>query len=98
VSHNAKIRKHVLVSGGEIENVTGFSVAVFPPGEIAHEHSHSDMAEVFFIQSGTGTISVDGQPVSLRPGQCVTVEPQERHELSNTGSTDMVVLYFGIRV
>ncbi|HHH42973.1 MAG TPA: cupin domain-containing protein, partial [Gammaproteobacteria bacterium] len=79
-------------------NVTGFSVAVFPPGEVAHEHSHADMAEVFFIQSGTGTISVDDQVVPLQPGQCVTVEPHERHELRNTGSKDMVVLYFGILV
>ncbi len=97
VSHNPKIKKHELVTNGEIENVTNYSEAVFPPGEIASAHSHSDMTEVFFIKSGKGIITVNGKPIPLNAGMCVTVEPNEIHELKNTGSTDMVVMYFGIR-
>jgi len=97
VSHNLKIKKHVLVSNGEINNVTNFSKAVFPPGEIAHAHSHHDMTEVFFIESGHGVISVNEKSISLSAGMCITVEPNEIHELKNTGSIDMVVTYFGIK-
>jgi mannose-6-phosphate isomerase-like protein (cupin superfamily) len=96
VSHNPKIKKHVLISNGEIEHITNFSEAVFPPGEIAHAHSHSDMTEVFFIKSGNGVMSVDAVSIPLEAGMCVTVKPNERHELNNTGSTEMVVMYFGI--
>ena len=97
VSHNSKIKKHVLVANGEIENVTSFSQAVFPPGEIASAHSHSDMTEVFFIKSGKGVIVVNGKSVPLESGMCVTIEQDEMHELKNTGPVDMVVIYFGIR-
>ena len=97
VSHNTKIKKHVLISNGEIEHVTNFAEAVFPPGEIAYAHSHGDMTEVFFIKSGKGVMSVDEQSIPLEMGMCVTVEPNEIHEIRNTGSTAMVVMYFGIK-
>ena len=86
------------MSNGEIDNVTNFSLAIFPPGEIAHAHSHSDMTEVFFIKSGTGVITVNEKSIILNEGMCVTVEPNEMHELKNTGSTNMVVVYFGIEI
>ena len=96
VSHNSKIRKHVLISKGEIENITNFSQAVFPPGEIAYAHCHPDMTEVFFIESGHGTIKVDEKTILLEAGMCVTVEPNETHEIRNTGSIELVVTYFGV--
>jgi mannose-6-phosphate isomerase-like protein (cupin superfamily) len=96
VSHNPNIKKRALVTKGEIDHVTNFSEAVFPPGEVAPAHSHPDMTEVFFIKSGQGVISVNGKPIPLEAGMCVTVEPNETHELKNTGSGNLVVMYFGI--
>ncbi len=96
VSHNSKIKKHELLSKGDISQVSVFSRAVFPPGETADAHSHADMAEVFYVESGQGIILVEGKEVSLKAGTCVVAEPYESHELKNTGSIDMVVLYFGI--
>jgi mannose-6-phosphate isomerase-like protein (cupin superfamily) len=97
VSHNPKIKKHELLSRGDIDQVTIFSRAIFPSGETAGAHSHSDMTEVFYAESGQGVISVNGKLISLKAGTCVVVEPKESHELKNTGLTDMVVLYFGVR-
>ena len=97
VSHNPNIKKHVLVSKGEINHIENFSRAVFPPGEIAHAHSHSDMTEVFFVESGQGVILVNEKPFPLKAGVCVTVEPKEMHELRNTGATNLVILYFCIK-
>ncbi len=96
VSHNPRIKKKVLISAGEIPYITNFSRAVFPAGEVAPGHSHRDMTEVFFVESGRGEICVNGNNVELRPGTCVTVEPTESHELRNTGTSDLVVLYFGV--
>lgn len=97
VSHNPKIKKHVLVQNGEIENITNLSEATFPPGETAYAHSHRDMTEIFFIKSGNGSISVNDRTILLHEGMCVTIEPNEVHELINTGVTDMVVMCFGIK-
>ena len=97
VSHNPRIRKQVMIRWGEMEPLTNFSQAVFPPGEVANAHAHSDMTEVFFIESGSGEIAVDERVYPLSAGSCIVVEPGETHELRNTGSTDLVVTYFGLR-
>lgn len=96
VSHNANIKKQSLLVRGDVDRVTNFSKAVFPPGEMAPSHCHRDMTEIFFVQSGRGEIQVDDVLVFLEPGSCVTVEPGEYHELRNSGHEEMVVLYFGI--
>lgn len=97
VSHNPKIKKNVLVANGEIENITNFSEAIFPPGETAYAHSHSDMTEIFYITSGTGTISVNERIILLDEGMCVTIEPNEVHEIINTGVIEMHVMCIGIK-
>ncbi|MEM8501096.1 MAG: cupin domain-containing protein [Pseudomonadota bacterium] len=96
VSHNARIKKKLLVSNGEVSHLTNFSRAIFPPGEIAGAHSHSDMTEIFLVESGEGVFLIDEKSVPLKAGTCVTVTPNEVHELRNTGSDQLIVLYFGI--
>jgi mannose-6-phosphate isomerase-like protein (cupin superfamily) len=96
VSHNPKISKKMMIEKGEIPHITNFSQATFPPGEVANEHFHSDMYEVFFIESGEGIISIDGQEYPIKKGTCITVSPHEKHELRNTGKEDLKVNYFGI--
>lgn len=56
------------------------------------------MYEVFFVESGTGVIKVDGREQPLKRGVCVTVEPGEAHEIVNGGADDLLLIYFGIEV
>ncbi|MDB9495389.1 cupin domain-containing protein [Spirulina major CS-329] len=97
VSHNGAIAKTVLLAPGEAEPVIQFAQATFPPGQIAPSHAHGDMAEVFFVESGWGEIVIEEQVHRLEPGVCVLVEPQERHEVRNTGTEPLVLTYFGVR-
>lgn len=97
VSHNPRVKKQVMIPFGELLPIVQFSRAVFPPGESAPAHRHADMAEVFLVQSGEGRICVDGEPVAVRAGDCVTVLPGELHEVGNVGSDDLVVLFFGVK-
>lgn len=99
VSHNARITKQALINYGEFPPLTNFSQACFPPGEIAFAHHHTDMLEVFFIQSGNAAITVDGVDYALPAGSCISIEPGETHELRNASLTEaMVVTYFGIQL
>ncbi|TAF50859.1 MAG: cupin domain-containing protein, partial [Oscillatoriales cyanobacterium] len=84
VSHNPSIRKQVLLHNGDLTNLTNFAQARFAPGEVAAAHAHADMSEVFFVESGSGNICVDGVDVALVPGVCVAIAPHEVHEVSNT--------------
>ncbi len=86
-----------MIANGEIEHITYFSRAVFPPGECAPVHHHNDMTEVFFIQSGSGQIIINDKLIDLKPGDCITVTPGETHELRNTGNDQLEIIYFGIQ-
>jgi quercetin dioxygenase-like cupin family protein len=97
VSHNPEIRKRVMLRAGVLPPVTQLAEARFLPGQVAPAHAHADMAEVFLVTGGSGTITVDGRPHSLAAGTCVAVEPGEIHEIAATGTEPLVLVYFGVR-
>lgn len=97
VSHNPAIKKKVMLRLGDLPHLTNFSQACFAPGQVAAPHAHADMAEVFFVESGTGLIQIDGQDYPLTPGVCIAVEPGEVHEVKNNSTEDLILTYFGLR-
>ncbi|MBE7383497.1 MAG: cupin domain-containing protein [Leptolyngbya sp. SIO1E4] len=96
VSHNAAIRKQVILQAGDLPHLTQFAQAQFEPGQVAPVHTHADMHEVFFVQAGQGTMTVDGEIHPLAPGVCIAIAPGEAHEVRNTGVELLVLTYFGI--
>lgn len=96
VSHNAAIRKKVMLQPGEVPHLTNFSQATFAPGQVAPGHAHTEMNEVFFVSAGTGTMTINGTAHGLSPGVCILVEPGDVHEVANTGTEQLVLTYFGI--
>lgn len=98
VVHNPAITKKVMLRIGELPHLTNFSQSRFAPGQIAAAHVHEDMAEVFFVESGSGIIKVNNQEYPLLPGHCIAVEPKEVHEIINNSSQELVLTYFGLKV
>ncbi|KAF3890357.1 MULTISPECIES: cupin domain-containing protein [Nostocales] len=98
VSHNPKIKKKVMLRNGDLPHLTNFSQSRFAPGQTAPAHAHKDMCEVFFVESGSGFIRISEREYPLVPGSCVAVEPGEFHEVVNSGSDELVLTYFGLRV
>lgn len=92
----AAIQKHMIAGAGQVPNLRQFVRACFEPGQTAAAHSHADMTEVFYIESGKGTLVVDGISHALEAGTSFCVEPGERHELSSAGSSPLVVIYASI--
>jgi mannose-6-phosphate isomerase-like protein (cupin superfamily) len=86
-----------MLASGDLPHLTNFSQAIFTPGQIAANHCHRDMSEVFFVESGEGIISINGQNFNLDRGTCIAVEIGEYHEITNTGNVDLVLTYFGIK-
>ncbi|KAG0290354.1 hypothetical protein BGZ98_003493 [Dissophora globulifera] len=96
VSHDSAVEKKVLLKFGEVPHVPQLAVATLKPGEQATMHFHKDMTETFHFQSGTGDMEVNGKVFEVKAGTTVTVFPMEAHEIRNTGSENLVVIYFGI--
>ncbi len=98
VSHNREIVKKVMLKKGELPHLSGFSRALFQTGQVADKHSHDDMCEVFYVQSGKGLFLVNEKEFCLKKGVCIVVEPGEFHEIINSGDSELVLLYYGIIV
>jgi quercetin dioxygenase-like cupin family protein len=98
VSHNPEIKKQVFLRNGDLGPITQLAQAVFQPGDIAPGHAHLDMGEVFLVLSGTLTIKVDGETSTHTTGTCLSLPPNEHHELSNQGDVNVVLLTLGVRM
>ena len=98
VSHNPAIKKQVMLRMGDLPHLTNFSQARFQPGQVAEAHAHTDMHEVFFVESGEGAIAINNVSHALAPGVCIAVAPHETHEVMNTSETELVLTYFGLTV
>lgn len=96
VSHNPDIKKRVMLNPYEFPHITNFSQAIFTPGQIAIAHAHDTMYEIFYIESGTGIIQIDGKNYPLNKGSCVVVEPKEIHEIINKGQENLVMTILGV--
>lgn len=97
-SHNSAGEKRNMIPNGAIPSLVQFSQVAFQPGEVATEHKHDDMYEVFLVESGIGVIKLNGEEHPLEKGMCITVEPGELHEVTNMGATDLILTYFGITI
>lgn len=98
VSHDPEISKRVLLRDGEIPHVTTFAQARFRPGQVCTPHLHPTMIEVYLVESGHGTITVEERDQPLEAGMCVVAAAGETHSVANTGEVDLVLTYFGIAV
>ena len=48
--------------------------------------------EIYYVLSGTGTMTLDGKTVNVTPGTAVLTRPGSSHSLRQTGSDDLVIL------
>ncbi|KAF9431919.1 hypothetical protein BGZ76_011522 [Entomortierella beljakovae] len=96
VSHDSQVEKRVLLKYGDVPHVPQLAIASLKPGEQATKHSHKDMTETFHFMSGTGEMEVDGKIFEVKTGTTVTVYPMEAHEIRNTGTEILSIIYFGI--
>jgi quercetin dioxygenase-like cupin family protein len=58
----------------------GLNQIEFPPGKVGPEHDEmqSGQEEIYLTLSGSGTLTVDGEVVEMRPGRYVLVSPDAK--------------------
>ena len=72
------------------------------PGKRLSYQRHARRSEHWFVVRGTGTVTLDGEPLPVRAGVAVDVPVGTPHRIENTSSTDELVFvevqhgdYFG---
>lgn len=61
------------------------------PGASTEHHQHPWEHEVFVLE-GEGRVRHAGGELSIGPGSCVYVEPDERHQFTNSGSSVLRII------
>jgi putative monooxygenase len=84
----------VLLGPATVGATSGFlGHLLLRPGEYVSEHYHPYSEEFLYLVSGTLTVSVDGRPVDLLPGEAVMVPIGIRHRVVNSGTEDAVAVF-----
>jgi mannose-6-phosphate isomerase-like protein (cupin superfamily) len=84
-----------LIGGASPLAANGFCmghVTLEPGGGQVPWHNH-DQEEVYFILEGAGEACVGTERTDIRAGQAIRVPPGEYHQLTNTGSAPLLMVY-----
>ncbi len=88
-------RTQNLVGGASPVQAKGFCmgyVTLEPGGGQVPWHNH-DQEEVYFIVQGEGEACVGKERTEIRAGQAIYVPPTLFHQLTNTGTGPLVMMY-----
>jgi mannose-6-phosphate isomerase-like protein (cupin superfamily) len=66
-----------------------FDFFVEAAGGVEREHRHLDQTETFRCRSGTLSVTLDGEPCVVGPGETLVIEPGVAHTLRNEGATEV---------
>jgi mannose-6-phosphate isomerase-like protein (cupin superfamily) len=69
-----------------------FCVVLLRPGEHVPLHSHYKAEEVYYVESGIGTLTIDGESCVVGPGDTCAILPGQKHKLNNHGNRDLVLI------
>ena len=88
--------KKVILSDGIVPHLQQLGRVQCNPGQILQRHHHTDMYEIMIVDEGHGEITINEKTFVLNKGTCITVDPNEDHEIKNRGTTPLALFFFGI--
>ena len=62
------------------------------PGRSTEEHYHIQTEEIYYILSGGGQITVDGNKRDVKKHDGIAILPGSKHKITNTGTEDLIFL------
>jgi quercetin dioxygenase-like cupin family protein len=68
-----------------------FRKRALKPGSGIGLHTQKE-DEIYYVLSGTGTMTLDGKTVNVTPGTAVLTRTGSSHSLRQTGNDDLVIL------
>jgi mannose-6-phosphate isomerase-like protein (cupin superfamily) len=77
---------------------------LLPPGAATGMHLHRELAEVYYVMKGAGTISVGAaggrgaaaETASIKEGDAIPVQLSESHSVENKGTEPLELLIIGV--
>ena len=76
-------------------NVTHVSVN---PGDTVPAHTHHDEDQIYWVQSGSGFVELDGVRTEVSAGSSVMIPIGTEHLITNTGTGQLDYVFFVVFV
>lgn len=95
-SDNPEVIKKVILSKGLMPGLMMFSRCFFKSGQETFKHKHPTMFETYYVLEGEGIVNINGKDYTMKPDDCIVIEPGEEHFVKNPGPGPLSYLYFGI--
>lgn len=84
---------HIRELAGRTTGIESHSLAFIthPAGTASADHHHTVADEVYYVESGRGRITLDGETLAIGPGDIITIRPGQRHKVYGDGP-DLVLI------
>jgi mannose-6-phosphate isomerase-like protein (cupin superfamily) len=69
---------------------------MLPPGTTVGSAAQADMSEVYYVISGSGEITVDGDKAPIREGDAIPVDINQARALTTSGSAPLELMVIGV--
>ena len=97
VTHLDKTEPFVTKDGSTIRELhhtaeQSLAEATLEPDQATERHYHRATEEIYFVLKGSGRMEVDGDTLTVRPGDAVLIPPGAWHTLDNNGSSELRIL------
>ena len=66
--------------------------ATLEPGQATERHHHRATEEIYLVTKGSGSLEVDGETRTVRPGDAILIPPGAWHTLENDGTSELTIL------
>ena len=88
---NTSLRELLHPDKEEVSLRYSLAHAIVHPGDTSLSH-RLKTSEVYYILSGTGLMSINGETASVAPGDTIYIPAHAEQHISNTGAVDLVFL------
>jgi mannose-6-phosphate isomerase-like protein (cupin superfamily) len=69
---------------------------VIPPGAATGAHLHRDVAEVYYVMSGQGSVEGASETAPIRAGDAIPIQLGELHSFKSTGNAPLELMITGV--
>ena len=87
----SEIRELAGIPSGNARNQS-LAQATVPPGGDTIEHYHRTTEEIYLFTRGSGRMRLGEDEFTVRPGDCVVIDPGVKHKLWAANEDELVLL------
>lgn len=83
---------HIAMDSEALEGrAEAMTLIILHPGSSIGYHQHVGTMEVYYVLSGEGIFTCNGDPQPIHAGQAGSIRPGDWHGIENTGAGDMAI-------